>query len=149
MTNDTPYPPTKLIASLTNQLPTINNLYLVLGIDPVRRTFILAGHSETPMGAELVAKERQHNDVMPYTSCVILPLNSQLGSKLDAWLKKEGFQRKQIRKIIRTLTAHLLVMIQNGKQSGELTSKHKEQQHVPHGPARGRILDDPSLLISD
>jgi hypothetical protein len=86
--------------------------YVTLGIDPDRRTSILAGVDYCEAAAELTGVERQKNDVMPYTMWKVFPWGDEHTFDLiETWLRTWEFGGPQVRKIIRELCSQMMKLI--------------------------------------
>lgn len=94
--------------------------YIVLGIDPFRRTTILAAAAHSEVHAEILAEERMQNKEMPYTHWSVFTWKPEVvDGQIRDWLKSWGFSPKHIRKIIRDLHANVQQLIADQVQRVE------------------------------
>jgi hypothetical protein len=101
------------------------NHYFVLGIDPERRTSILAGAAYSMVEAEMQGRERMSNPEMPYTQWKVFVWGEHTQKQVREWLVKWGFNPSHARKVWRDTYGNVMNLIKQAV---------KEQQQAKPKP---------------
>lgn len=98
------------------------NRYIVLGIDTVRHTTILAAAAYSEVEAEMLGLERKQNQEMPYDQWKVFVWGEHTEKQIRDWLKTWDFTSQHARKVWRDTLGNMTKLI-----ADSVKHQHKDQ----------------------